>query len=519
MVTLRPKFEIVKPGPIFVKLVVDGTTYSDYLQLDVEKSIGEFNSTANFTANFNNFTGIHKDSFSLNDEVIVYAEKGVDPPTTQIFTGIIENVNPSGVANDERIIITGRDYSAVLQDMTVQPIIFKDKDAGLIARTIIINNAENKVTINNVDIATGTTLENIGFNHKSLYESLKELAELAGCYFYVDVDKDVHFELKSTISSYKKFDNKNVMFADFKTDDREIYNKVWVYGDRILTGNSQYLEADGTGSVFTLTDKPHNTRVNISGTIPTLIQPGGVFEMDDPAIKDVKWLLDFVEKQVVFTSGAVAGDNIPSAGSVYIEYERLTPILKFRQDSTSITAYGPKTKVITDNNIKSFVEANEKAVAFLAENKDPKIQGDLDIKGIIDVTPGNTCIVDLPWHGINNQTYTILSASFSFNKANCLSKKVLSISVNKKISDFADVMADQINRLRKVETGPLEGSFTTLKSVTRFIDVDSHFEVWSRGVGSAFIFGLSGHNVFNSPNALLGEMRTGSTLLESGGGF
>ena len=126
MVTLYPKFKFVQPGPIYVTLIVNGTTYSDYLQLDVEKSIGDYNATANFTGEFNNTVGIHKDSFSLNDEVIVYADKGVNPSTTKLFTGIIEDISPSGEEGDERITITGRDYGAVLQDMSVQPIVFKD---------------------------------------------------------------------------------------------------------------------------------------------------------------------------------------------------------------------------------------------------------------------------------------------------------------------------------------------------------------------------------------------------------
>ncbi len=522
MVKLYPHFAVVKPGPIYVTLKVGGTAYSDFLQMDVEKSIGEFNSTANFTAEFNNTIGQHKDDFNLNGEVIIYADKGVDPPTTKLFTGVVESITPSGEENDEIITITGRDYSAVLQDMTVQPIIFKDKDAGLIARTIIQNNSDGVVTINNVNISTGTTIDKIGFNHSSLYESLKELALLSGCYFYVDTDKDVHFVLNSVILSYKKFDNKNVYAATFKTEDREIYNKVWVYGGRVLTGMSDSFEADGTGSVFTLTDKPHNTRVTSHSV---LIEKGGILGMNDPAVDDkVKYLVDIHEKQIVFTSGTAAGDNIPAsgeAGTVAIDYERLTPILKYKHDPTSITNYGPKTKVVTDNNIKSFAEADAKATSILAENKDPKTQGDIDIKGIIDVTPGNTCVVDLPWHGIDNQTYTILSAAYSFNKTNCLNKKVLHITVNKKISDFTDVMSDQIVRLKTVETGPLEGEFTTLKTVTRYVDVDSHWEVWGRDIEDNFIFHSAKHGLIESEDSRfgVGHADLGSTLIESGGGF
>jgi len=509
---------------IYTKITIGGTTYQDSLNIDVERNIGDFNAASNFSVEFENFTGMYNNTFNLNDEVIIYADKDTNPATTKIFTGIIEDISFDGDASEERVTIRGRDYGAVLQDMTVSPIIYKNKDAGLIAKTIIANNAEGLVSVNNINLSTGVTIGAIGFNHKHIFNSLNELAELADCYWFVDEDKDVNFILKSTISSGETFDKTNVIRAKFKKEDREIFNKVWVYGDRVLTGNSQYLKSDGTGSVFTLTDKPHNTRVYTSGTNPAIIQPGGIINMDDPATKDSKWLLDFHNKQIVFTSGTTAGENIPAAGSVFMEYERLAPILKYIHDVTSITAYGPKTKIIKDSNIKSYVEANEKATAFLAENKDPKIQGTINIKGVITITAGNTCIVDLPWHGISSQTYTILSVSYSFNATNNLSEKVLTIDVNKKVSDFTDVMQDNMNRIRNVEIGELVGDFTTLKTATKHVDIDTHWEIWTGAINNNFVFHSEKHGLIESPDSRIGvgnliQGGLGSTLVISGGGF
>jgi len=522
MVKFNPKF-IPVVGTTYTKLTIDGTTYSDVYQINVEKSIGDYNGTSNFTIEFDNFIGCYKDTFSLNDEVIIYADIGTNPPTTKIFTGIIEKIDFSGSAEDERLVLTGRDYGAVLQDMTVQPIIFKNKDAGLIARTIIATNAENIVTTNNVDINTGTTIEKIGFNHKNIFESLKELAELSDCYFYVDVNKDVHFIAKESVPSYRTFDKNSVYNANFIKDDKEVFNKVWVYGDRVLTGKTESFAADGTGSVFSLEDKPHNTRVT---SHDVFIQPGGIFGMTDPATQDSKYVVDFNEKEIIFVSGAAAGDNIPVSGTlpITIDYERSTPIMKFRQDTDSITDYGPKTKIIKDNNIKSYVEANDRAATFIANNKDPKIQGSINLKGVINIDAGNTCIVDLPWHGINNQTYTILSASYSFNKSNNLTNKVLTLEVNKKISDFTDTLKDQMLRMRNVEVGPLEGNFTTLKTTTKYVDVDQHWEVWKADVGNNFIFHSAKHGLIESEDSRIGvgnleQGILGSVFVASGGGY
>jgi len=520
MVKFHPSF-IPSVGTTHTLLTIGGTTYSTTDQLNVEKSIGDFNATSSFTAVFDNFIGNLKDSFNLDDEVIIYADIGTDPPTTKLFTGIIEKINFNGSAEDERVTLTGRDYGAVLQDMTVEPVIFKNKDAGIIARTIVQNNAGGVVTTNNIDITTGTTIEKIGFNHKNIFEALKELAELADYYFFVDNDKDVNFLSKESIPSYRTFDNNSIYNAKFVTEDREVFNKVWVYGDRILTGNLETFAADGTGSIFTLTDRPHNTRVTSHSV---LIQPGGILGMTNPATEDAKYVMDFYNKQVVFASGTTAGDNIPSSGTlpISIEYDRTTPILKFREDATSITAYGPKTRIIKDDNIKSYEEADDKATKFLAENKDPKIQGTIDLKGVINIDPGNTCIVNLPWHGIYSQTYTILSAHYSFNKYNNLSNKVMTLEVNKKISDFTDTLKEQMLKTRNLEVGPLEGNFTNLQTAIRYVDVDRHYEVWAGSIGNNFIFHSPKHGLLDSPESRLGvgnlaQGVLGSVLVASGG--
>ena len=524
MVKFYPVFNPLV-GTTYTKITINGTTYTDIYQMDIEKSIGDYNATSNFRAEFDNFIGVHKDSFNLNDEVIIYADIGTNPPTTKLFTGVIEKIDFTGDAENERIIITGRDYGAVLMDMTIQPIIYKNQDAGEIAKSIVESNTEDKLKADNINVNTGTIIEKIGFNHKNVFEGLKELAELSGYYFYVDNDKTINFILKESVPSYRTFDNKSVYRGNFKKEDREVYNKVWVYGDRVLTGNTETFSTEGpnvTGSVFTLMDKPHNTRVT---SHEVLQYPGGILGMSDPSTgSPLKYVIDFYEKQVVFVSGTSAGDHIPASGTlpILIDYERTTPILKFRQDYDSINDYGPKTKIIKDDNIKSFTEADDRATSFLAENKEPKIQGTINLKGVINIEAGNTCIVDLPWHGIDNQTYTILSARYSFNKSNNLTNKVMTLDVNKKVADFTDTLKDQMLRMRNVEVGPLEGNLTALKTGVGHITVAHHWEVYAGSVGNNFIFHSPKHGLIHSEDSRIGvgnlqQGILGSILIASGG--
>ena len=282
---------------IYTKLEINGIEYDKSSNINVERSIGDFNGTSNFEIKFNNDSGRFDDTFALNDEVVIYADKDSTPATTKIFTGVIENIDYTGSEQNESIRLSGRDYGAVLQDMTIQPVVFKEQDAGEIAKIIVETSALRLITTNNVETLTGTTISKIGFNHKNIFDSLKELAELAGYYFYVDENKDVHFEVKGGISSGETFDNTNVTSSNFQTDDSSIFNKIWVYGDRILTGAND-VGGIGAGSIFKLTDRPHNTRVSVDDVLQ---EKGGIIDMDNPFnVSGLKYVVDFNQKDIVF---------------------------------------------------------------------------------------------------------------------------------------------------------------------------------------------------------------------------
>ena len=531
MMSIYAVWETLPPFKfIGTKLEIDSVEQDKPKQMSVERSIGEFNGTSHFAVEFDNYDGRFSDTFNLNDEVVIYADEDTNSPTTKLFTGIIEDINFSGKPKKEKLVLSGRDFGAVLQDVTIQPTVFSNRDAGEIAKIIVEQNVKSLVTLNNIDTSTGTTITRISFNQKNVFDALTQLAELAGFYFYVDEDKDVHFEVKSGISSGKTFNNTNVTKSTFKTVDSEIFNQVWVYGDRTLVG-ANATTGIGAGSVITLSDKPHNTRVSVGSTLQ---QDGGVLNLNEPNTESgLKYLVDFNSREIIFVSGIAAGDNIPSSGesNVSIDYEKSVPIIKFDSDSDSIGSFGPKTKIITDRNIKNQTEAEDKATQFLADNKDPKTQGKISVKGVINITPGNTAVVNIPFHNIYSQTYTILNAKYSFNKINNESSQVLELSLNKKIADFTDIMKDQMLRVKELETGPLEGTLAFLQINEGSVGVQvSGWEVRTRTLGSSFILGhpintgstgpiyggVLGSVVASGIN-FLGDSKSAFTIQQSGG--
>jgi len=255
----------------------------------------------------------------------------------------------------------------------------------------------------------------------------------------------------------------------------------------------------------------------LSGATDTIYEPAGVVNLNDPAEDNVKYLVDFQGQQIVFASGIIAGDNIPPTGSVIIaRYDRNTPIISIKADQDSQLKYKLKEKVIVDQKIKDPDEASVLAVSKLNEFKDPRIQGDVQVKGVLNVTPGNTVTVDFPYNNINSQAYAILSARYDFSPMKVNNEDVLSLTLNKKLSDFTDTMKNQMLRMKQIEISQLDPGIVTLQSNTGSLGVSGTNIVVKRSIGSAFYFHIPNHDILNSPSSLLGDMRTGSTVFENG---
>lgn len=503
---------VLQAEGVKVEIQIDGQVQSDVKSSVVERSQNEFNTISSFSIKFDNVAGRHNDDFEINQEVNILADIDKNPETV-IINGVIDDIDFSGSGTKEVLTVSGREFGSVLQDIIVSPRIFKDTEVSSIVNSLMSQNVKS-ITTNNVNVTT-TTVDKITFTNISVFDALIQLAEISGYFFYVDTDKDLHFEQKNSTSSGVTLDNTNSNSARFTTSDSDQYTKVTVQGDRQLTGaeSIQTTGTDNTGSVYVLDAKPYNTLVTLSGASNTVLQPGGIVNINDPATDNVKYLVDFQGQTVTLTSGTAAGDNIQANGSVVIfNYQRSTPVLSVKQIASNF----PKHKIITDRNIKDIDEASTKAQTFLDEHKDVKVQGRVDVKSVLDVTPGHTVLVNLPNQGQNNQTYAITNAKYEFNPTNIQSQRILSLKLNRKISDFVDIMKEQILRLRAIESSETDSSITNLELGSSVVGVRNINRVISTSIGSAFYFHTPNHNILNSPSSLLGDMRTGSTVFENG---
>lgn len=369
---------------------------------------------------------------------------------------------------------------------------------------------------------TSPIINRIVFNQTPVWDAIKQLADLTDYQFYVDENKVLHFEPKSTSSSGETFGSGNVLQANFKERRDSVFNQVWVYGDKSLSAFKETFTAGSPvgGSIFNLLYKPSNTEITVSGAI---IQPGGVYEMAY-AGSLIRYLVNYEDKQIIFTSGTSYGLNIPASGNaVIINYQRGLPIVKVGDNYASQNAYGKRVKVIVDKDIKDPQTAEDLMNSELEINSDPIKEGNLQVKGVMNLTPGQTANVNIPYHNVDNQTYNIIQADYQFSPENNLDNNVLNVKVNKKTTDLTDTMKQIILDLKKLKAGDIE----TGDVITRYQQTTGSFGIrqsglviWQIGVGSSFILSSPVFGTLGSYTShTLGDWRTGSSIYYSGGYF
>ena len=488
---------------------VDSVDYRDMESMQVVNSIGDNNTSSSFEAVFPNYNGLHKTDFNIGDDVQISAEKDVNPPTTLLFRGTVEDISFEGSGQTQKVRISGRDYSSRLMDVTVRPESYNNQEVSTIVIDIFDKYAGAGLT-RSIDVTT-TTLNHISFNHTPLFEALKQLAELSGFFFYVDTSRVLQFEKKGTTSSSTTLSNtganKNILRAQFKDNDTDLYNRVFVYGGKQLVATQETFTANGTGSVFTVGNRPHNTKVTVSGGT-TVIKSGTIFELlARPS--GVQYAVDFDQKQIIFLSGTATGDNLPANNElITVDYEKSVPVAKFGESRSSIDSYGLREKIINDNTIIDPQQAAELVKSTLNLHKDPFKEGLITLQSIVSLTPGQTVIVNLPDFNITNVQYDILEANYIFNPWNNRYDEVLTVKVNKKIKDLTDTLKQIILDIKKLQAAQMGvvDIMTRLEFATGSLSMKvSDWRVRTRSLGSTFILehSILGKLDINTPQPYL----------------
>ena len=507
----------------------------DALTATVIKSSSDNNSAGTFEIRFKNPYGRQVGSYNINDEIKIYVDTSADP-STLIMDGIIEDIIYDGVELDENLTIRGKDYSARLQDRTIEPEVYNNLPAGSIVKDII-NKYTNNITTNNVE-SGNQTIDRIVFNQIPVFDGIKQLADLAGYIFYVDTSKDLHFSPKAGSSTGIVLDSGNVLQASFEERRDRIFNEIWVYGDRYLSNFREIfpVAALTDGSVATLLYQPHNTKVTTS-TFPGSPLIGGIFNMGiTSGVGGIEYLVSYDDSKIYFVSGTDIGiSRAPLAnGSAIIDYDRALPVVEVIKDNVSIANYGKRVMTIQDKNIKDPEIALNLAFAKIEEFSQSETEGNILIKGLANFEPNQVINVNLPFQNVNSQNYNIIEVRYDLTPEKLYSQEVITLRLNKKLPEASDFIKNLDLRIRKLESQDITNrdiiTRTEFSTGSMGLRASGIF-VESNTLGSSFILGKGYHGVsgptfggilgsiIGSGINFLGDSRSSFTINWSGGFF
>lgn len=520
---------------VYTTLTVNGNVITDTTNITLRRSMSDNISTGRMEFDVPNWTGYHKGDFPAGTDVLLESDIDTNPATTDLFGGVITEVTFNGQgSNKETMHVICRDYTSLLQRNIVDPEVYTNQEISLIVINLVQKYAPTSFTTNNVSTTT-VTLPRITFKGVSLFDALKQLAELAGSwFFYVDEAKNFFFRQKGKIfntgrtvagvpmSQFLTIDNTNATKSSFTTDVESVKNRVYVYGARqVINYPTENFTGDGTGSVFTLKYSPTNTQVSVSGAQ----KKGDVYNGAQTTTSGPDFLVNYTDKQIIFLSGTSLGyTSIPgSLVTVAVTYGRTLPIVKLAEDFTSINNYGKRTMQIVDANINDATLATSIARNQILLHKDPKIMGTVTIKGVLKITPGNSCTVNLPYEGHTNESMVILEANYTFNTINNQSEQVLQVKVGDRIQNILDVYKDMIVSQKKADLANVDTNSVTTRLISGGGSYGLQIPTWSvktRVVDDSFILGHPLNGILGITNpSMIGFVQSGTWATGAGMGY
>lgn len=191
--------------------------------------------------------GTYNSVFTRGNTINLYIYD-IDSTKTLKFKGLITNVRYTLSNYDySEIVITGMNYGAIRLNQTlikgVEP--YNNKTITEIITHMFSRYAPD-ITLNNVD-TIAETIDSIRFEWIYLNQFLEELATIAGAYFYVDTDNDLHFNLLSTLSSMSTLNKTKILYASVEQDTDDTFDNIIVIG-----GKEHFIDVSNTTTTTAL---------------------------------------------------------------------------------------------------------------------------------------------------------------------------------------------------------------------------------------------------------------------------
>jgi len=278
-------------------------------------------------------------SFRLSDDTyapVKGEEVIVTDGATTHFLGIITKIRKRLLrdATTFRYWVTCGDYSYLLQRRFVADS-YDNQTLAQIVADIISDKFPNE-GFTQVGVETGPTIERAVFNYIFAADAFDQLSDITGYHWYVDTDKDIHFEQRNTTTApFDQTDASNdflIESMEHAIDDKRYRNRQIVRaGTDVTASRVETLDANTT-RVFTLIFP-----VAEAPTIRTDIGSGfaartvGIRGVD--TAKDWYWQKD--DHQITQDDG---GTILTGSHQIEVTYKGLFPLVVAARDDVEIAA-------------------------------------------------------------------------------------------------------------------------------------------------------------------------------------
>ncbi len=306
-------------------------------------------------------------------DVITHAGQTWKPPigkeiivqdgATKIFGGILVSSNSKPSAFKTVIhTFDCHDYTRLL-DRKLVPDTFKNKTVDEIIATLKDLYFPNEITINNVD--SPVLIKSVAFNYLPISKVLTQLADTINYDWWIDYDKDLHFQSKVTTDAPFNISDGDGSYAYnslvIRRDNSQLRNTVIVRGGEYLGAQLTWeQQTDGSANTYPTRYKFTDFEATLTGNALSI----GLNGIHSPL--DFDALHDFNQKILIFQEldKPAASKSLKMAGKpnlpVIIKYKAQEHITATR---SAELGSGDYEYLIEDKSIKTKEGARQRAEA------------------------------------------------------------------------------------------------------------------------------------------------------------
>lgn len=332
--------------------------------------------------------------------------------TTVLFSGTVRKHGIAYVAPEEdKIGLTGLDVLDLANNRLVAEA-YPEDTVPYDVRTILLAILAKyfpEITTNHVEMFT-STITDYRIDYEPLFKVLKKLADMSGCYFYIDKDLDLHWFQDNEGSVVQTYDLSNILTNGWSVDfnSTDLVNRLWVIGAKQASAveREQIFTYDGVNRIFNLGYEPNYVRAYeySGGWIERTINLESNYDGDE------YFLYNKQEKNVSIP----VHRTVPASGQFKITYRPTIEIIDYFEDLSSQAQYGLYEQALKSRDIKTKAEARKIARTSLKTRRGNNVVVNFKTRDHLPLEIGKLVKINMPRYGLNNVSLLITDLTLDY---------------------------------------------------------------------------------------------------------